>query len=64
MIETKKKLYLYYSHRYFYARVTSLEQLSLARFSGKYVRPKVHENNPKKVSYSQVFSRALYKIFI
>ena len=30
-------------------RVTSLEQLSLAEFSGELVRPKVYENNHKSV---------------
>ena len=30
-------------------RVTSLEQLSLAEFSGEYARPKINENEHKKV---------------
>ena len=32
-----------------FTRVTSLEQLSIAEFSGEYTRPKVYEKGPKKV---------------
>ena len=32
-----------------WARVTSLEQLSVAEFSGEYARPKVYENGLKNV---------------
>ena len=34
---------------YICSRVTSLEQLSLAEFSGELVRPKVYKNNHKSV---------------
>ena len=34
---------------YIRVRVTSLEQLSLAEFSGEYARPKVYENGHKNV---------------
>ena len=55
-------------------RVTSLEQLSLAEFSGELVRPKVYENDHKnvlgiwidlegKVKYSTILSE-INRIFL
>jgi hypothetical protein len=38
-----------YYPMYMHIRVTSLEQLSLAEFSGEYARSKVYENDHKNV---------------
>ena len=38
-----------YRGRTHYSRVTSIEQLSLAEFSGEYTRPNVYENGHKNV---------------
>ena len=49
-IAVPKIYYLHLDRReYQHVRVTSLEQLSIAEFSGEKARPKVHENGHKNV---------------